>query len=438
MPIKRRDETPLPESPSFSLSSLKRPPVAIPLKGRILPKIDAYKEVVEETECLYGDSLLPEDIRRDNQHLFNLYDVCERVFPTTGIPAILITTALASMCTSEPRQFNLLIGKETGEGGTLIIQQFSQIPFVRAIFDSVTAAGFCMEYCGYYLITSRGSNLPIGVKLQKGGKIDKAGCKPIHQHFFISKGMDKLFHQSPKVVEKTLTFFNPLFEEGYGTFSDAYSGTYEIGSKNTRLKIGFIGVCTLDDFENYALKASGWTERIVMTTWRTHSLEDKEVIIKGITRKKFPEVDMSIAIANLLQHLNPEYPWKIESWGEEVAQQLDRFSEHCRKTRGERKGKRAARDATRILQSLPTIERRNTVCFSDLAIMDGISTTMRRNPEPMGWRIPFQYSIRRWFQRDDEIVRDLRKLFLNWKGQPIYSDDVILKAIKTLKSSEAP
>jgi len=410
----------------------------ITVKREFAKKELSYESVIEKTNVLYNEPLLPEELYKKCPVSAELYEMFERIFPTTGILGLFIATSLSSMCTSESRQFNLLIGKETGEGGTLVVQQFSKIPFVRDIFDYKTAAGFCLDYLGLYL-TRLGSATPKGVippARKTFGIIDKSGCTPVDNSFFISKGLDRLFHQGAAVLERTFTFWNPLFEEGYAQFSDGYSGSYVIGSKERRLKIGFIGICTLEDFENKALNASGWTERIVMGTWRSHEIEDK-LVIQGINRKYLPEVDISDVVLDKLHHLNPNYPIKVKEWGEEIAIELDKFAEYCKIIRGEKKGKRAARDATRIIQAIPVLNKRDYIDYCDLAFMDGLVCTMKRQPSAMGWRIPFLFSIYRWFESDyNKIINKIYNTFCDWNKKPLYSKEFISKSVREFLMSE--
>jgi len=423
--------------PQIKLPVNIQQPVPIATRRFAPVKIDrSYENVLQKTNVLYDGELLPDDMKRTAPVFYELYNLSERVYPTTGILSTFIATCLASMCSSERRQFNLLIGKPTGEGGTLVIDQFSKIPFVAAIFDYTTAAGFLLDYCGKYL-KRPGTQLPFKAKYEgKKQKVDTVDCESINNKFFISKGLDRLFHQGKSIMEKVFSFFNPLFEEGYAIYSDSWAGHYEIGSKEVRLKVGLIGICTIEDFENYALKASGWSERIIMGTWLSHELEDK-IIIQGINRNFLPEIDLSDKFLEILQHLNPDSPpTNVEDWSEEVAVELDKFTEYCKIVRGEKKGKRAARDATRMLKAIAVLNRRSQIKYSDLALMDAFAATMKRNPKPMGWRIPFQYSLRRWYYKKDEIVKQLYKLFRNWKDEPMYTEEFIEKSINELYTHE--
>ena len=433
MPIKLRETQ---KTESSTLEKHEKPK-RLEIRTTKLSKRDTYKknqeieEIKEQTDVLYDGELLPEEMKKESPVFYKLYNLAERIFPSTGLLLTFVCTALASMCTSERRQFNLLIGKETGEGGTLVISQLARIPFIRDIYDYKTAAGFVLDYCGAYLERA-GRELPKGVVSygKKGYRtFEKPGAEPIHNQFFISKGMDRLFHQGHGILEKTLNFQNPLFEEGYAVFSDGYAGSYSIGSKDSPVKAGFIGICTLQDLVDKALKTSGWIERIVVGTWMSHFRED-DIIIQGINRKLLPEIDISYKVLDLLEHLNPNYPMKVSDWNEEVSKQLDKFSRFIKDARREKKGKRSARDATRIIQSLPALNRRYYVQLSDLAVMDGLMTTMRTNPTVLGWRVPFQYAIRRWFQKSDEAIRSILKTFKKWDGSPLYTEKEVIKAVK--------
>jgi len=406
-------------------------------KRELYKKNQEIEVIKEKTDVLYNGELLPEEMRKESPVFYKLYNLAERIFPSTGLLLTFVCTALASMCTAERRQINLLIGKEVGEGGTLVISQLARIPFIRAIYDYKTAAGFTLDYCGYYL-ERLGRELPKGIipQGQRGYRdIDKSNALPIHNQFFISKGMDRLFHQGHGILEKTLNFQNPLFEEGYAIFSDGYAGSYAIGSKDHPIKCGFIGICTLQDLNDKALKTSGWIERIVVGTWMSHFRED-DIIIQGINRKLLPEIDISYKIFNLLEHLSPNYPMKVSDWNEEVASQLDKFSKFIKEARCEKKGKRSARDATRIIQALPVLNRRYYVTLSDLAVMDGLMTSMRSNPTILGWRVPFQYAIRRWFQKSDEAIRSILKTFRKWDGSSLYTEKDVINAVKAYYGSK--
>ena len=410
-------------------------PITIPMTTIPTTYQTATPKIEPKTDVLYGDELLPPEIKKERPIFSKLYELTERSFPCTGHASCAVALSLASMCVgNERRQFNLAIGATAGEGKRLIIEPYSQIPWV--IFcDSYSASGFCLDLGGRY-IKRLGTQIPLGVKLKGKGRYKDFSIEEtidLNRKFLVFKGLDRLFSYSPKVIDSTLALFNPLFEDGYGKFSDSFSGSYEFGSPQFPLKLGMIAMMTINDFDHNAVKRHGWLSRLIAVTYLC-SEKENAMISFGIRRNKLPEIDISHHVRRLMNHLNPDYPIFVGDWGEEISERLDRIFLHIMEIRGEKQGKRASRDAKRLVEASAVLNKDTHVKISDTCIAEALTVMMRRKPEPLGDRLHFQVAIRKALGHSSKkVIMDMQRTFKNWNGKSLYSEDEIKKAIKRIE-----
>lgn len=411
-------------------------------------KISMAKIEVDKIE----NAFLPEPIEKEAPTFCKLYNLGEKHIPTSGHLLGLVATTLATMGLDEPRQSNLGIGSNVGEGKTLILSQFRRIPFVN-FFTRTTFSKYLLMKCGWFL-TAPGKELPLGVRMipSAGGvKVpDKSGTKDYISYYvdIITEG-EGIFTMGD--VPKLLHLWNSLIEEGTYEGGDSFNGWYKIGvDPQPPVKHGLIIAATMADFQKHIIREIGWATRMILATYACTEKENAW-ISEGIMRDYISSrPDISYQVASLLKDLpiknygetKLHYSPKKVRLSDETADALYLIRDILMAIRGETTMKRAAADANRLVKGFALLNGRDYTTLTDVIILKSLLVMSRKITRSdvlgsIGTRLHFQTSLCLDLFRDiNETIKFITNRFRTWKGKPLYDENDVKKAIHEIGVSE--
>jgi len=421
-------------------SQIPEPITGQTIEKRVIPTREIMD--VNKIENLF----LPYNLERSCYNAYRIYNLFEKMLPTTGHIAVLVATALASMCVTMDRQFNLGIGALVGQGKTTILKQFCTIPFVNYI-SRTTYADYMLMYCGKFL-KSKGRKLPYGVRYDKrarwdnGGNLDTSEAQDcITNRFDIITDGETIFRQSESSLKQFLQFLQSIIEQGWYRGGDQYSGHYVIGDPTHRVKHGVILACTLTDFEKQVLTDIGWNSRSVLVVWR--NTESENNYVRYGVRHNFvaDEPEFFFEVKNLLQHLSPSNIVEIDYENDEVADKIEETENMLKNIRLEVPGIRATKDVKRILKAFAWLNFDNKIRYEHVlfvkALISSLCRRLRVDSErssfykDLGSRLHFQVSLLQNLDYSkEEIKKFILKTFPFWnKNKSVYTEEEIEQAI---------
>ncbi|RLI87829.1 MAG: hypothetical protein DRP01_00420 [Archaeoglobales archaeon] len=389
---------------------------------------ESLEDVYVNTSVLYQDDLLP---LPNSPVAASIYELFERTYPATGHLALMISIALASLCTDEERQSNISLVAPPGHGKDTVGSQFSAVDFVE-IFDYISAAQFCLKYGGKYLIKLPTSlrRIPDGVRVVKKGryviKIDRSEARDINGMFFIGTQMDQLFARSPELIAKTLSLFNALCENGYCLYEDDYVGRYQFGSMMNPLKVGVIMMMVPEDLNHRVFSKRGYKERMVIIR-HEYLDEENKLHEDGILRLYLPKsISLHEKVRSLLSFLDPKNPVTVQI-PEDYIPTLKSITKKIAQTRGEFGTRRAARDVVRLIKGCAVLNKRSIVTKDDVILLNALSVMFSSDTAN---RLAFQLSLRSQLGEDPSVIT---RVFRNWDQKPLYSEKTIKSMIQRLE-----